>query len=355
MIGPVVLALAGLWAPDAVDPAPGPSGGPSVTVTSPTPDADVRSRGGAPLSAEDKARRNAVVEALLAAEAQATENPESAESVLLEALRNFGDVAPMVAEDDYAQSARVYAQLALARTRLVLDQPAGAAAALDTALRIARGTALPVNQFGPTLVALHDERAAVLGGLAPATLAVDCAAPCRVFVDERPYDGESLVPGHHRVWVEAEAPGVLVLRREVDLEPGEQRTLDYDRVPPPVVPTEPAEDTPPTTTAPPAATTPSEAPGRILPRWATVFGLATGVAVTGVGAALVAVDHRCPSLEDPRQVDCLNILDTDAGGWTLVGLGSAAVITSAVLLTVDEVRTRRARRRGRAAHARRAR
>lgn len=296
----------------------------------------LRSRGDGPPTTAEKTRRNEVVEALLQAEAEATERPESAEPALLDALARFADIAPLVARDDYAQSARTYAQLALARTRLVLDRPSDAVIAIDAALRIARGAPLPAAQFGPDLVALVDERVAALAERPPGTLRVTCHLPCRVWVDEQPFETGPLPTGAHRVWIEAKQPGRPVLREDVEIRAGERLDLAYD------VPDDPSldDDPPPVDAAEPVPL----APRRLLPRWASVLGLVAGGAGAGVGGGLVGVDHRCPDLSDPRQVPCLRILDTDAGGITLIALGSVVAVASAVILVIDERRGRRARR-----------
>lgn len=291
-----------------------------------------RSRGEGPLTDDERARRDAAIEALVAAEAQATETPETAEGPLHDALRGFSDVAPLVADDPRAQEARAYAQLALARTRLVLGRPQDAAATLDDALREAGKRPLPIEQFGPALAALHAERVAALGALPPATLTVRCSVPCRVLVDEHPLEGE-LLPGTHRAWVEALAPGLPVLRRALELQPGEAVELAYE-----------VQAPAPTSGPAPVVDEPTTARRRILPRWASALGLGVGVGLVGAGGGLVGVDHRCPDLSDPRTTPCLRILDTDTGGFVLLGVGGAMAITAAVILAVDEVRARRGRR-----------
>lgn len=295
--------------------------------------ASVRSRGDGPLTPEERARRDAAVQALVTAEAQATESPETAETPLQAALRGFAELAPLVSDDARAQDARAFALLALARTRLVLERPQDAAAALDEALVTMRGRPLPVEQFGPALAALHDERVRALATVPEAKLTVLCTVPCRVMVDELPFvEGAGELPaGAHRVWVEARTPDLPVLRRALVLAPGEPVELAYEvRAPAP---------------APPESVEPPEAPRRLLPRWASVLGLAAGASAVAAGSGLVVVDFRCPDLSDPRVVDCPRILDTETGGFVLIGLGSAAVIAGAVILALDEVRARRARRR----------
>ncbi|MCX4245717.1 hypothetical protein [Paraliomyxa miuraensis] len=297
----------------------------------------VLSRGEGPMSSADRARRNTVVEDLLDAEALATESPQTAVPVLQAALRAMADVAPLVAHDDYAQQARVYAQLALARTHLVLDHHAEASESIDSALRIARGKPLPAAQFGPSLVALYDERVAAAAKVPPGVLEVRCTMPCRVLVDEQAFEGSAELPaGPHRVWIEAVAPGIPVMRREIVTKPGERMELSFEAEGRP----EPEPEPDP---YPPDGPLPAK---RILPRWASAIGLGLGVAAVGTGGALVGVDHRCPDLRDPREVPCLWILNTDAGGFALIGIGSAVAITAAVILAVDEVRAKRAKRRG---------
>jgi hypothetical protein len=293
------------------------------------PDATgLRSRGEGPYTPEERARRDAAVDALVAAEAQATEDPETAERPLLAALRGFADVAPLVTGDAQAQEARAFAVLALARTRLVLGKPEDAAAALDEAIVTIR-TALPVDQFGPALQQLHDERVAALAPMPAASLTVRCSVPCLVIVDEQPFPS-ALPPGVHRVWVEALARGLPVLREELRLTPGQAFELVYEVA-------APAPD------LLPRPVVEEVAPRRILPRWASVLGLAAGAGTAIAGGVLVGVDHRCPDLSNPRQVPCPNILDTDTGGFALLGVGGAVAITAAVILAIDEARARRAR------------
>lgn len=292
---------------------------------------ELRSRGEAALTSEERARRDAAIEALVAAEAGATESPETAEGPLQDALAAFADVAPLVSDDARAQEARAYAMLALARTRLVLARPGDAEAALDEAIATVRDRPLPIEQFGPAMLELFTQRTAVRAAMPLASLAVRCAVPCRVLVDEQPFS-DSLAAGDHRVWVEALAPGQPVLRRTLRLAPGESVELTYE------VPAAPEPEPRPPVASPPAP------PRRILPRWASVLGLAAGTGAAAAGGALVGVDHRCPDLSDPRQVPCLRILNTDAGGFALLGVGGAVAITAAVILAIDEVRARRARK-----------
>ncbi|MEM7155061.1 MAG: hypothetical protein AAF799_19590 [Myxococcota bacterium] len=314
-----------------VTPAPAPARLAQSWAMNTLAEPSLQSRGSGALSADEQARRDAVAQALLDAEAAATEHPETAEDALHDALDRFSEVAPLVGDDADAQKARTFALLALARTYLVLERPDDAAAVIDDALRAARGQAVPAKQFGPQLGALHDARMKALGGQAKATLVLDCTSPCRAWVDERPFDPESpeLLPGAHRVWVESTTAGQPVVREDLDLAAGQEATVRYEVELPP----EPGS----------ATATRADEPRRLLPRWASVLALSLGTGLAGAGGALVAIDHRCPStLADPRSTDCLNILNTDSGGFALIGFGSVTAITAAVILIVDEIRDRRA-------------
>ncbi len=296
------------------------------------PSSAVRSRGAGPWTAHERSQRDAVVRALIDAEAAATESPLDADAALAAALDDFADIAPLVATDAEAQAARTYAQLAYARTELVRDDPSSAEQRMDQALSEARGAALPADGFGPDLEALHQRRHAALARRQPGRIAIECAQPCVAWVDERPFDPEGgpLPPGVHRVWVEARAAGQPVVRQQLRLAAGHTVVVRYQVVAPKTRgPTGPSDPPEPATRR------------RILPRWASVLGLSVGVTAAGTGGVLVGVDHRCPGLADPRTTPCLRILDTDAGGWTLVGLGTATAVASAIILALDETRARR--------------
>lgn len=77
---------------------------------------------------------------------------------------------------------------------------------------------------------------------------------------------------------------------------------------------------------------------RMLPRWAELTGLAAGVAVIASGASLWSVDGKCRPLGEELR-DCPRLWESTAAGASLVGIGAAVVITSTVLLIVDETRT----------------
>lgn len=294
-----------------------------------------RSRGGAPLDAEERGRRDAVVGALVEADARATEAPDTAEPALTDALAAFADAAPLVGDDE-AQRARVFAQLSLARVQLFLGRAEDAATTMDEALRTARGDALPVEQFGPDLEALYEQRRAELGP--PGQLVLECHQPCRAWVDERAVSskGAELPAGGHRLWIEAQAKGPPVLRQDVMVPGGERVVVVYGEPAPP-------ELTPPPTVSEPGSDRAHRPDRRMLPRWASVLGMGLGAGSIVAGGVLVGVDHRCPDLSDPRTTPCPRILNTDAGGWIALGVGATALIVGTVILVIDERRARRSR------------
>ena len=85
---------------------------------------------------------------------------------------------------------------------------------------------------------------------------------------------------------------------------------------------------------------------RLVPRWAEVLMVVVGAGAVGASGALLALDGTCPGGGDP--IDdagrvCPNLYETTAAGAVALGLGSAFMATGVVLLTVDEVQTRRGR------------
>jgi hypothetical protein len=87
----------------------------------------------------------------------------------------------------------------------------------------------------------------------------------------------------------------------------------------------------------------------VLPRWADILLLSAGVAAIGAGAALLAIDGRCPNQSvDPSNpstsVFCPQVYGTKTAGLVTLAAGGAAFLTGTVLLSVDEVRTRNNRR-----------
>lgn len=346
---PVALSLS-LAAP-ALPLSPRKAPAPLARIEPGTIAAGSQSRGSGPPSIVEQRRRDRIVAHLVEVEAQASEQPKTAEPSLRKALAEFADAAPLMDTDD-AQEARLFALLSLSRTLMFSNQDTAAAVAMDEALTIAGADPLPVALFGPVLEKLHRQRVAHRAEQAPASLTITCNVPCRVYNHEVEIgSGTHAVPaGVMRLWIEAQAANEPVVRETFELDPEQSKTIEYTVEPPALVPDE--SEVPDEVVSPgdpiepvdPPASEPAP-PQRLLPRWASVVGLVAGVGIAGGGGALVAVDHRCPDLADPRRTPCPRILDTDGAGWTAVAVGGALAIASAVILVIDERRQRRARRR----------
>ncbi len=257
---------------------------------------------------------------------KANEDPAFGAAPLRDALAVLRQYAPRLATDIEGQELRTTAQLSLARALLAAGDADGARDAMDEAIRTSRGDPLPTKNFGPGLAALHRERDGVLGKQGAGVLEIDCRVPCRVFVNERPAGQriDALVPGSYRVWIEAsdgsEAPvdKLVTVERDGVAELGfGTRKIDED-------PRPPTRETKP----------------RLLPRWADVLIMSAGVAAIGTGAALWAIDGRCPGGADPNDTEaCPQVYITRTAGIATVAVGGAVLLTGTVLLSVDEVRT----------------
>lgn len=256
----------------------------------------------------------------------ANEDPQLGATQLRDALQLLQGFGPQLAKDPEGQRVRTMAQLTLSRALLAIEDAAGARAVMDEAIRTSRGDPLPTEEFGPGLAAMHREREGVLSKAGTATIEVDCKQPCRVYVNERPTDPhtEGLVLGRYRVWVESSDGSVRPLQTSVALDtPGQTMTVVFGTV----------QDEPPDEQPPPPK------PERIMPRGAEVALLVVGVAAIGAGAALWAIDERCPEgLADPRTTPCPRVYVTKTAGITTLALGGAVGLLGGITLTVDEVR-----------------
>ncbi|HLT38552.1 MAG TPA: hypothetical protein VK034_19830, partial [Enhygromyxa sp.] len=80
-----------------------------------------------------------------------------------------------------------------------------------------------------------------------------------------------------------------------------------------------------------------------VPRWGSILGVSLGVGAIAAGAALVAIDGRCPGGQDPMTdiEECPNIYNTDAGGAVLISVGALAVLSMGAILTITEIQKKR--------------
>lgn len=272
----------------------------------------------------------------------ANTDPEQGIALLNRALSALHQFAPLLAMDENARMRRSLAHLALARAKLARGDEQGAAESVDSTLRELGEIELPIEQLGPTLGQLLEERRAALNGLAEARLRVSCAAPCNVWIDERVADGaltsegQSLIVGSHRVWIEDKAGSLETMRSTVDLDSDDPLELRYpaSSAPPPELLVDPGVSN---------IDHPSRhGSNRIAPRWTEVLTAGVGVVVLTAGASLWAIDDTCPGGEDPQDiVACPQLYDTRTAGITTVVLGTTMMVTGVVMLTIDELRQRR--------------
>ncbi len=261
---------------------------------------------------------------------QANADPASGSARLRDTLALLRQYTPQLATDLEGQELRTMAQLSLARALLAANDADGAREAMDEAIRTSRGDPLPSKQFGPGLVALHREREGMLAKLGTGSIEVTCHTSCRVFINERPASRQQggLVPGSYRVWIEATDGSVATLEQIA--------TIESDGVVAQLVFGEPVDKPPPL----------PETKPHILPRWADILIMSAGAAAIGTGAALWAIDGKCPKGANPQDTSaCPQVYITKTAGIITVAAGGAALLSGTVLLSIDEVRTARSNKR----------
>jgi len=287
------------------------------------------------LSESTDADYQAAVASVRAAQQLANEDPARGATKLRDAITVLQSHGSKLATDADAQDLRTMAQLTLARALLASDDADGARGVMDDALRTSRGDPLPTKNFGPGLVALHRERASVLGKQGTGTLVVECLIPCRVFIDERPAQQRAagLVLGHYRLLIEANDGSQPALHKIFDIEhDGQVVEFGFGQV----------ADTPIITDEQPI--TPNKPRTRLLPRWADILLMSAGAAAIGTGAALLAINGSCPKGADPNDTAaCPQVYTTRTAGIATLAAGSALFVSGTVLLTVDEIRVGRQR------------
>lgn len=295
-----------------------------------------------PLAAERAEAARDHAKALRDAETRATEDPDQGVALLTAALDRARADAEVVARDPDASEARQYALLALARGLMGAERRDEAAAILDRALATAAGDALPSKLFGPSLVALHDERLAALDRTASATLDARCTGPCLVIVDAALVgcagpDAPAIVklpPGRWDVLVVGVDDGTRRTTESIELAAGGSAEVVLE------IPTAPAGRGRGKAGRPAV-----DDGGRKLPRWAGILGVAVGVVALVTGGVLVAVDGRCPDGTDPMGAGaCQNILNSDGAGYAMLGVGAASLVGFSIALGLGERKQARARK-----------
>jgi len=226
------------------------------------------------------------------------------------------------------------ATLNLVRALLRAGDRTAASELMDDLLRRTAGKQLPVQRFGPTLVGFHDARVAALTEVGTAGIEFECEVACEVLLDRREVMSRSgpLYLGTYSIQISSEDGSVPPERQDLTLaEPGATVTVRY-----PMAGLEPETDG-----GAEVATLP-----RLVPRWGEVVMTVVGAAMVGASGVLLGLDGTCPGGGDP--IDdagrvCPNIYETTAVGATLLGVGAVVMTTGVVLLSVDEVQTRRGR------------
>jgi hypothetical protein len=298
-----------------------------------------------PLDPTERGRADAVASALRDAEAAATEDPEAGLAGLEAALAQAERSAELVARDGNATDARLYAQLALARSLLATDRRADAVKVIDRALATAGGRELPVKLFGPTLVSLHDERRAAVGKAPRGTLEVHCADACFVAIEATAIAcGVAGAP--ERVELPVGSYHVLVLDRDqperrkeqtVEITAGAVQAVTLDNAA--------AADTKPRGRRQAVAPT-ADGPRRRLPRWAGILGMAAGAAAIVAGGVLVGVHGECPDFtSNMGEGACKRTLNTRTTGYVVLGAGAAFMVGFTIPFAIGESREAKARKR----------
>lgn len=270
--------------------------------------------------------------------------PERAIEMLSVALDGMQQFPSELAEDADTLAQRDFALYALAFAYFASDDDDAAALAMDEAIRTTRGREVPLALFGPAFAQLHARRREALAALGTARIIVQCS-DCTVVLDEAPATrtSEPLILGEYRVTViegdEVRSVAVVLTLADED----HTITMLGHAAPPPVVPRssqpEHAGERIDTNPAEPARTR-----DRRLPRWAGITGTAIGIAVLVAGGIILSFDGRCPNRADPvlHPSDCPKVYDAKPAGYSLLAAGAATTVTFGVLLTVGEVRQRRA-------------
>lgn len=278
--------------------------------------------------------------ALTTAVERVHDDPAAGAPILAAILGEADAHTVALADDAAARARRNSALLSLSRAYAGLGDTAAAEAAMDEALRAAGNDPLPAEAYGPTLAQLHAGRRAALEGAGRGALIVECATPCRVYLDERPAPAHArgLLLGPYRLHVEANDPAVTPLHQEVLVGQADQEVHV-------AFPTPAATEGPTPGDAPAIEPAPRKRP-RIAPRWFEALAVAGGAAAMGAGGALLALDDRCvgdPAFQPSPMApgSCADIFNTRTGGFVALGAGAFFFVGGLVTLAVDESRVRR--------------
>lgn len=262
-------------------------------------------------------------------------DPEASLAELEAALEHLSGFGPAIAASSAGRETLDLSLLNLARALLLTGDEARAAEVMDQVIRTAHARDLPIQRFGPTLVAFHDARRALLDERGTAAVQVQCRTSCRVVIDAQQVTPDSgpLYLGAHRVWIMASDGSVPEVRHDIELaEAGTTTVIDY----PAEQPSCDIEPAPVVVVAPP----PPPPPRRILPRWAEISVAAIGLGAVVAGGVMLGLDGHCPKGLDPMTdaPSCPQLYEGTVPGLVAIGLGSVFVAAGAVTVSIDEVR-----------------
>lgn len=300
---------------------------------------------GPTLSADQSADLAGLVQAVTDGVAITNEDPELGRDSLRRAIKSLDAKPGLTAHDEAAYRARLDGLLTLARAELALEQEPEAIAAIDEAIRIARGENVPVTDYGPSLAKLYELRVAAPELRPDGSIHVACGSRCRVVLDGREAGlGTDVmitgIPlGRHRIRIEPSytIDGEAFEERFFLAAATPEQAFEYDPPPPPASAGDPTGDG--------EANDDPKTPGgraRKLPRWASIVGISVGAVLVAGGAALLAVDGDCPDGSDPAGPDaCQNTLATIPIGAALTAIGGASMIGFSVALGIGEARQKK--------------
>lgn len=255
----------------------------------------------------------AAVEHLAATIERSNRDPVESIDALTQAIVLFDQFAPQLSADVETLELREFARLSLARAHRIAGRPELAAEVMDAAIRATLGAELPADRLGPSVLALYQQRLAVLEAQGYASLEVSCEDPCRIFIEQREVDFvPPLLLGRYDVWVADVEGRREPLREQVELgAAGEARQLAF------VV-----------TQISAAEREQLQPPGdrRLMPRWASAMLFAVGTVAMAAGATVVTIAGDAN--DNPNLV----------AGAAILGGGAAAVATGGVVLSFDDHR-----------------
>lgn len=265
----------------------------------------------------------------------ANEAPDAAESRLQQALESLHPLAPEIARSAKARKEQRKGGLVLARTQLITQQIQAARLTLQDLYSIDPPSDREVMSLGPSLTKLAHEVRTELQSKPTGEIKVECARTCAAYINERRVSLASTLPaGDYRLVVQDLAGDSPLLEKRVQLRGKEaSAVVRFDN-------STSALMTPPGAAA---GATDGAAPGqsgryrRIAPLWLEVTGIAVGAGLAGAGAFLIHKGNEPCKIPGPGGVGCSKDLDRKTPGTVMVVAGGTLILTSTVLLIIDQV------------------